>query len=264
MRCEVCGGEVVLDPRGYYVCSQCGLVVEISLDSTLAGREVVSRRRSHSEDFHLERLNLIITGQLEDYRLWRILSKVSSAFNLSPDARKRILEDYKRFTIFLSKQEDAGFRKTAILALLLYLESKRRNPLVNLRDFVKTLRAHGLKLRVRDVLHLLPFARQFGLIASEWDADLEGLMVNIADPGLREVAKRHAKLILSRIRRYAVGRSRRNVAAAVAVIVLRKLGVERDLYYFAKALRVPYSSLRSNIDFVTSLLLETGLEKYLG
>ncbi len=262
MRCRACGGLVVIDPQGYYVCSQCGLVVEYTMDSKTIYLSTATKNASSSlpgrEHFRkIEQLELVVSDR-EENRIWKLLGKVAHEFSFSESTRERILEEYKRLVRRYSIK-----KKTALIAFLTYIEIRRRNQKASARWVVDVFRRHGMKLRLGDLMQVYPIARQAGLVRDDWSSELETFLAKVKEmfPGV--AIEGHVSKIITKIRPLVGGRSRKNVVAAVIVLVLRKLGINRDLYFFSKVFQVPYSSLRANVRLLESLFLEVGLEEYL-
>ncbi|MGB9786508.1 MAG: TFIIB-type zinc ribbon-containing protein [Infirmifilum sp.] len=265
MRCSECGGLVVFDPRGHYVCTSCGRVIQQGFDDTVRFSEGSQARKAVLKlDPRLKQLNDLVTGRFSTGHAWRILSAVSLDFNLTHETRTRIIEEYE---ILLRRAAKNGLRiwkKSALLAFLVYFEVKRSRPRTGLREVVKVFRLRGFKLSTGDLIHIIPVVRALGFLHDGWDGELEELLEKVAAIAPREEVRRHVRLILGRIRRFSTGRSRRNVLAAVIAVVLNRLDARLNLYFISKALGIPYSSLRANVALVESLLLETGLEQYVG
>lgn len=259
MLCDSCGRGVVLDARGYYVCPYCGRVIEPQFDSYQRGKEdIVQAPKVKSSPYG--RINLSFSSA---HYAWYVLGKVSAELNLSLEVRRRLVAEYEVMTRFAARR--VGYvKKSAIVAILVYLEHRRRGGHVNLQEVVRIFRRCGFKLRLADVLKVIPVAREYGFLRDSWDDEVEALLEKLNCVVPRDVLQKHVSVIIGRIRSFVGGRSKRNVTAAVVAIVLRKLGLKIDLLKLSKLIQVPYTSLRSNIDFVESLLLEVGLEYYVG
>ncbi|MEZ0345002.1 MAG: TFIIB-type zinc ribbon-containing protein [Infirmifilum sp.] len=263
MRCEECGGFVVLDPRGHYVCVNCGKVVEQVFDSVIYSPSAVQVAGYEKPDRRIQLLDNVVTGKFRASYAWRVLGKLSADLGLSYERRLRIVEEFERVVTLSTRRGILIEKKLALLGLLVYLDIRRTNPYVSLKEITRIMRSRGFKIHFGDLIRMIPVARQLGLLRDGWDREVEDILERVGQIAPYELVEKDVKLILDRIRKYTAGHNRRNIAAAVTVVVLRHLGVSINLYVLAKKLRVPYSSLRANISFVESLLLEANLERFL-
>lgn len=245
------------------MCTQCGKVLSQAVEGSALPNESRSRNTMVRLEPRVEMLNNLITGRFSTTYAWRVLGRVSADFNLSYEARIRLVEEYENYlSIARRRGLDVG-KKVALLGLLVYLELKRTRRRANLKEVARVLRLHGVRVHTGDLIRVIPVARELGVIRDGWDAEMEDLLEKVSQLAPRSELERHVKIIMGRIRRLSAGRSRRNVSAAIIVHVLRRLNVNVNLYLLSKLLRVPYSSLRSNVELVESLLLEVGLEQYI-
>lgn len=172
-----------------------------------------------------------------------------------------LADDVVKEYLYASRKVGGG---VAVFAVVLYYTLRRNNPSVTLRQVVEMIRESGSRLTVSRALKMMHLLHARGaLCVDDWKTLVEeisfrlGNYYNLSPLKLRMLLEEY----LSRVRPHVGGRSRRNITAALAFIILRSLGFNVRYDVVADLCRVPESSLRKNVDLLELILLEVFDEK---
>ena len=243
MRCPKCNGVIVVDPATYErVCLNCGYVAESILEERVMPTSNVIKGVLFYREFTSE--DSACTRAKEK------LARVSEVLRINEEIQREILNEYRLAMKHVKRD------KTSLLAVVVYFRLREYDPSMTLVKVVNAFRSINSRVTVSRALNVIHEMHKANYRTENWESIIEDFagklskMYGVSETKMKLLLKKYVELLRIRL----LGRSRRNVVAAIAYILLRRTMRIADIEKFAKAIGVPASSLRKNLEYVEQIL----------
>ncbi len=277
MKCEECGGNVVLTPEGEYVCEKCGLV-QRDLISYSAFEESKYREKGEYIGTYLfvfdakdkssidnvrkmVKRNTYITfssKMLAKRKAEKLLQKISYYIVIKEPEMKSIIKKYEKLIDAWRKESKTGSRpiSNGLLAALIYAELRGQGRFMSTKDVVNAFIKAGKRISESQMLYGLYFLRKHGYMNTMRKETaikyIHSLMIKAGlTPKEVKEAENFIQQLLEQCRKIS-GRRKRSLYAAIAYLAANK---KRRISYreFSRKTGVPLSTLRENVVKIKTL-----------